>query len=382
MPDNPMSAPTGLENVRKDLPKAGHVPGYVYSSPEVFQQEIDTYFMKDWLVVGRVEELPKPGDYMTMRITGEPIVIARDRDGNLNAYYNMCVHRGVEVAEGSGNTRAFKCPYHGWIYDLQGKLTGAAHMKDSEGFDLSNCRMKPVRLDVWRGNIFVCFDPNTPPLAEFLSEVEKDFAFLHMEKCRLGNKIVLDLDCNWKYVSENLMDFYHVNVLHAKTFGAKFSWENDNVRLGKSGYLTIWYKAGPPTPGAQPLLGKMPWMEHEDYSFACTGFLQPNLTIFGRIDCARYFVVWPLSPTKCQVIIYHLFPEQVFERPDIDETLKIYRDYQLAVLEEDRAMMESMQKAMSTRGYVPGRMSILEKPLHHYLNGHLNRVFGDAGKTP
>src|SRR3546814_9249554 len=69
----------------------------------------------------------------------------------------MCVHRGVEVAEGRGNTRAFKCPYHGWIYDLEGKLTGAAHMKDSAGFDLSNCRLRPIRVETWRRNIFITF---------------------------------------------------------------------------------------------------------------------------------------------------------------------------------------------------------------------------------
>ncbi|WP_424139190.1 aromatic ring-hydroxylating oxygenase subunit alpha [Roseomonas chloroacetimidivorans] len=375
-------ADNNLDNVRRELTRAGHAPGYVYSSPEIFQKEIDAYFMRDWLFVGRVEELAKPGDYMTMRLVGEPIIIARSREGALHAYYNMCVHRGVEVAEGKGNTRAFKCPYHGWVYDLEGKLAGAAHMKDSEGFDLSSCRMRPIRLDVWRGSIFVCFNAETPPLQEFMSQFDEDFGFMKMENCRLGNRIALDLNCNWKYVSENLMDFYHVNVLHAKTFGAKFSWENDNVVLGKNGSLTIWYKAAPPTPGGEPLLGKMPWLEDRDYSFACTGFLQPNLTIFGRIDCVRFFVVWPISESRSQVIIYHLFPEEVFERPDIEKTLKVYHDYQIAVLDEDRSMMESMQKAMSTRGYVPGRMSILEKPLHHYLNGHLDRVFGRADAQP
>ena len=84
--------------------------------------------------------------------------------------------------------------------------------------------MRPLRLDTWRRNIFVTFDPAAPPLAEYVAEFEKDFAFLGMEDCRLGNRIVLDLACNWKFVPENLMDFYHVGVLHAKTFGAKFAW--------------------------------------------------------------------------------------------------------------------------------------------------------------
>ena len=238
--------PVNFKPVRKDLPHATHAPGYVYSSREAFEAE--EYFMKDWLYVGREEELRNKGDYLTMRIVGEPILIARDSDGTLNACYNMCAHRGVEVAYGTGNTRAFKCPYHGWTYDLKGKLKGAAFMAESEGFDASLCRLRPIRLDVWRGNIFICLSDTTAPLAEQLQEFEKDFAFLQMENCRLGNKIVIDLDCNWKLVHENLMDFYHVGVLHAKTFGSKFSWKNEDVILKENGSLSIWYKAGPPTP--------------------------------------------------------------------------------------------------------------------------------------
>lgn len=374
--NSPPPYPSDLTQTRKPLAKASHAPGEIYASPEILRREAEVYFMRDWLYAGRVEELAEPGDYMTMRVIGEPILIARDKAGALHACYNMCVHRGVEVAYGSGNTRSFKCPYHGWVYDLDGRLTGAAYMKESDGFDLKGCRMRPLLLDVWRGNIFVNFDLKAPPLAEAVQEFEKDFAFLGWENCRLGNRVVLDLECNWKFVHENLMDFYHVGVLHAKTFGAKFAWTDENVRLKPDGGLSIFYDAGPPTPGAEPLLGKMPWLEDRPYSFACTGYMAPNLTFFGRIDCIRPMVAWPISESRTQVIIYHLFPESFFERPDFEEKLKVYRDYQITVLEEDRTMIESMQKAMRSPAYRPGRMSILEKPLHNFLNGYLDRIVG------
>ena len=199
-----------------------------------------------------------------------------------------------------------------------------------------------------------------------------------MEDCRLGNRIVLDVACNWKFVHENLMDFYHVGVLHAKTFGAKFAWTDDNVHLKPRGGLSIFYAAGPPTPGAEPLLGKMPWLEDRPVSFACTGFLAPNCTLFGRIDCVRVMVAWPEGPGRSRTVIYHLFPEAFFDRPGFAETLAVYRDYQIQVLEEDRSMIESMQLAMASPAYRPGRMSTLEKPLHHYLNGYLDRVLGEG----
>ena len=368
-----------LHDVQRPLAEASHAPGFLYASPEVYQREVERLFMRDWLYAARVEELPNPGDYLTLRIAGEPIVIARDGAGALHASYNMCVHRGVEVAQGCGNAKAFKCPYHGWIYDLAGRLTGAAYMKESAGFSLGDARMRPIRLETWRGNVFVSFDPDGPALSEHLEEFDKEFAFLRMEHCRLGNRIELDLACNWKFVHENLMDFYHVGVLHAKTFGAKFSWEEDQVRLQSRGALSIFYDAGPPTPNAEPLLGKMPWLDERPVSFSCTGFLPPNCTLFGRIDCVRFMVAWPDGPQRSRTIIYHLFPESFFARPGFRETLKIYHDYQLTILEEDRSMIESMQLAMASPAYRPGRMSTLEKPLHHYMNGYIERVFGENG---
>jgi len=363
-----------LKQVQKDINQAAHAPGYVYASKEVFQKEIDEYFMKDWLFVGREEELPNPGDYMAMNLVGEPVVIARDMEGNLSAFYNMCAHRGVEVAYGSGNARALKCPYHGWTYDMKGKLRGAAFMKDCEGFDPAQTRMTPIRFGIWRRNMFICFSQDTVSLEEFVKDLEKDFGpLLQMEKTRLGNKTTVELDCNWKLAYENLMDFYHVRVLHANTFGSKFSWNEDAWELKDDG-VSIFYKAGPSTPKGEPLLGKMPWLEDKDYTFASERYLNPNLTLFGRIDAARPFVVWPLSESRCRVIIYHCFAEKVFERPDIAEILKVYTDFMLRVVDEDRSMMESLQRAMSCRGFKPGRMSVLERPIHHVLNRHIDRV--------
>ena len=100
--------------------------------------------MKDWLCVGRMEEIENPGDYIALRLLDEPIILARDNDGNVGAFANVCRHRGVEVASGSGNTQEFSCPYHGWLYDLQGNLVGAPYMKEAEGFDPTSCQLTPL----------------------------------------------------------------------------------------------------------------------------------------------------------------------------------------------------------------------------------------------
>lgn len=366
--------------IRADLRRARHAPGWIYSSPEVLQREIDEVFLHEWLYAGRVEEVANPGDYMTMRFVGQPVVISRDRHGVLHANYNMCVHRGVAVVEGSGNAPGFSCPYHGWAYDLSGRLRTAAHMGETEGFKASECRLKPIAMEVWASNIFLNFSQSPPSFESYIAPFKAAFSGLQMERCRLGNKIRIELNCNWKLFHENLLDFYHVRVLHAGTFGAGFRWDNNAMRLNSDGSITMEYQAGPPTPKAEPLLGKMPWLEKEEYSFASTGILPPNFAIFGRIDCARPMVAWPIAPDRCEVFIYHLFPEEFHARPDFAEKMQIYRDYQIKVLDEDRSMIEGMQKTLPIQAYRPGQLSVLEKAVHHYINQHLDRIFPTSDK--
>lgn len=161
--------PREIRRCLTELASAHHAPSLVYTSPAVFELEKKRLFMKDWLCVARVEEVENPGDYLTHDIMGEPIIVARNSDGVLHAYYNMCAHRGAELVQGRGNVKRLKCPYHAWTYDLAGQLVGAPFMKETKGFDIADCRLRPLRLDTWAGWIFVSFDPNVAPLINFLA---------------------------------------------------------------------------------------------------------------------------------------------------------------------------------------------------------------------
>ena len=129
-----------IRETRRDLSQARHLPGFLYTAPEVFDYEVDAIFMKEWLCIGRVEEFENEGDYRAMRIAGEPLLVCRDASGQLNAFNNVCQHRGVEVATGEGNRKSFRCPYHSWVYDLEGRLLGAPHTKEVEGLRLRRLR--------------------------------------------------------------------------------------------------------------------------------------------------------------------------------------------------------------------------------------------------
>jgi phenylpropionate dioxygenase-like ring-hydroxylating dioxygenase large terminal subunit len=371
-----------LRPSQRPLEQARHVPGFVYTSPEVFALEKQRLFMKDWICIARVEELENPGDYLTHIVMGEPLMVTRDEQHELHAFYNLCAHRGVEVAQGVGNAKRFKCPYHAWTYDLAGKLLGAPFMKKTADFDPDRCGLKPLRLGTWAGWIFVSFNPDVEPLETFVEFFEAEYGMLRQQDCRLAFKYVTEFDCNWKFCYENLMDIYHVGTLHAKTIGRHQRQGDDSHKfhVAPRGRLSIHYEALTMSPDGESRVGKMPWMANQPESFARVGFMPPNMNVLARCDYVRPFLHWPLAPNKTRSVAYFLFPKEKFDEPGFDDNVKVYVDYLANVLDEDRTMVQSLQRAMNTDGFKPGPMSFLEKAIHHVIGHHLDRVF-DGGVT-
>jgi len=364
-----------ISRVLTPLDVAQHAPGYVYGSDDMLKLEKEKVFMKDWLCVGRVEELENPGDYLTLRILGEAVLVSKDEDGNYNGLMNVCRHRGVEVAQGHGNVKEFSCPYHGWVYDLKGQLLGAPYMKEAKDFDPLRCRLKALKTEVWAGNIFITFSEKPRPFAEYIADFEADFGFLKPEACRLADKLEMEIHCNWKLLIENLMDIYHVSVLHVRTFGKYVTPKTYDARLRKNGGVIAYYKAAPLTPDGTSLFGRLPWLGDRPDTFACQGHLAPNMNILARSDLVKFYVVWPLSAGRCRLIAYSLLPKEFFEQPGFAEKVKVYHEHMRDFLAEDETMIMSLQNVMSSERFDPGPMSSLEVSIHHVLSNHLKRVF-------
>ena len=157
-----------------------------------------------------------------MEIVGEPIVVCRDQKGNLNAFANVCRHRGVAVAMGAGNATQFSCPYRAWSYGLDGRLTAPSRPRRLGSFDYRDCRLPPLRVNTWGGFVFVSFDPGGPSLSSYLAAdgYQDAVAYVHPEKMTLVNTYSFKMDCDWKLVPENDADIYRVEVIHRGTFGA------------------------------------------------------------------------------------------------------------------------------------------------------------------
>ena len=373
----PTALGAGLDQTRADIHKATHLPGYIYSAPEIIELEKEKLFMRDWLCMAPAEEIENPGDYMTSRVLGEPMIIARNEKGEINAFANVCRHRGVEVASGAGNLNEFSCPYHGWTYDLEGKLVGAPYMKEAEGFDPKSCRLSRLKSDQWAGWIFVTFNDEAEPLREFIADYIEAFDFIRQEDLRLADKMVVDLNCNWKFVSENVMDLYHVYAIHLPTFGGAIDIEAFPFHLRERGGFKSIYDAAPMVEGGKPVMNRIAWLAERGDAFSATGFAQPNLHMFARVDQIVPMVSWPLTPTTTRLVIYHMFGPENFDDPDFEAKVRKYHDFMVQVVDEDTEMIESLQRGAQSKLFKPGPMSAMEKGIHNMINGYLERLFDD-----
>jgi phenylpropionate dioxygenase-like ring-hydroxylating dioxygenase large terminal subunit len=364
-----------FDQTRQPIELARHAPGFIYTSPELFELEKREIFMRDWLCVGREEEIPNPGDYRALRIIDEPLVIVRSTTGAINAFSNICAHRGVEVVTGAGNAEALICPFHAWTYDLEGVLIGAPLMRGVQQFDRATCRLPPVRVARWKGWIFVNFDAAAADFSTYVRQIEEDFGFLRQEDCRLAVKTVCEVDCNWKLVVENLIDLYHVNVVHRATNGKLFTSEAFRFTPRPRGGYVAEYNSGPSTLSSKPVFGRAPWLADKPDEFSTAGLLAPNFTLFARIDTVHPYVTWPIGLNKSQVVVYTLLPKVYFDRPNFEAEVEAYRTFQKQVVTEDSDMLASLQNGLKSSRFTPGRMAGIERGVQHVLNGYLDRIF-------
>jgi phenylpropionate dioxygenase-like ring-hydroxylating dioxygenase large terminal subunit len=206
-------------NVARPFGQARAMPKSVYTSPEFLALEQEHIFAKEWLCAGRAEALPNPGDYLTMAIAGEPVIVLRDGEGRLRAMSNVCRHRMSTLLEGRGNTRSIVCPYHAWTYNLDGRLRGAPAMGRNEAFCKSDIALPQVRCEEWLGWIMVTLAPDAPSPAEALKDVEALVGKYHMEHYHEAFRQEFRWATNWKVLAENFMESYHLPVCHAGTIG-------------------------------------------------------------------------------------------------------------------------------------------------------------------
>ena len=207
------------ENVSMPFEKARAMPPSVYKSEEFLAAELEHIFMKDWFCVGRSSSLSEPGDYLTLDLADQPLIVLRDRSSNIRAMSNVCRHRMSTLLEGRGKTSSVVCPYHAWTYNLDGSLRGAPAMMLNEDFCKADYSLATVRCEEWLGWIFVTLNPQANAVSDDLKGVEA-----HIHDYKMSDYVETFYedhvwDTNWKVLAENFMESYHLPVCHAGTIG-------------------------------------------------------------------------------------------------------------------------------------------------------------------
>ena len=191
------------------------LPGRFYVEEAFFQHECATLLRRGWHSVARADELPNPGDYLTLDLLGEPLIIVRDGE-DLRALSNVCRHRGMPIAQGEGNTKRFVCAYHAWTYSTNGALLRAARMKNA-GFDPKTCKLGEFACVERMGFIYVCLDPAPPSLDDALEGLAAVISPYQPEDYRIVHAATEIWHTNWKCLVENFMEGYHLSVVHPET---------------------------------------------------------------------------------------------------------------------------------------------------------------------
>ena len=205
------------ESTRLGVMESETLPAGVYTSATLHQREIERIFSKDWYVVGDATRIPNSGDFFTIELCGKSIIIVRGEDGVVRAFINACRHRGMEIVDGEGNVDRFSCPYHSWVYSLDGTLLNPMEMQKTLHFEKQDFGLLPVRIESWGVFLFINLDHNAVSLSARLGDLPQRFDLYDFDDLVCARHKVWEVACNWKLLLENGMEELHVGTVHNKT---------------------------------------------------------------------------------------------------------------------------------------------------------------------
>ncbi len=292
-----------LSSSATNLADAQTLPPACYTDRDFYEFEKEALFYHEWLCVGRESWVANPGDYFTTKIVDEPIVVALDKHGAINAMSSVCAHRAMLVAEGSGNAKMFICPYHHWSYGLDGRLVGAPAMDKTCNFQKAEHGLARFKVEIWNGFIFINFDEDAAPLAPRLAAVDAAIAGYDLANAE-GEKPGEPgtFPWNWKVMFENNNDGYHASKLHhgplhdfvpseLSTFPdadpADAGFLRFNGTLHKDASFNATQKA---------LLPIFPGLDEEDRNRVTFANVPPTLSLVMTSDMVIYLILRPTGP--------------------------------------------------------------------------------------
>ena len=357
------------------LEQATSSPPELYTSPDMLDLELREIFEREWHCPGLAADIAGPGDYVTFSIAGQPVFSIRQKDGSIRSFSNVCRHRMMQLLDGAGNTKSIVCPYHAWTYGHDGTLRGAPQMEKSRDFSKKEFCLPEIRTEIWNGWIYITLNQDAAPVAELLAPVNDLVAQYRMDKyvpCETQDHV---WQTNWKLLTENFMEGYHLPVAHKATVGQWIGLDDTQFPDQSNPHFT-WQTF---TKGETATYGLA--AESNDYLEGRWRHTSIMPTVFP----AHMYVlapdhVWYLSlrPKGVGEVMVRfgvaLAPERLAAFPSKQAALKDLITFFDHVNEEDRFVVEGIFKGAHGALAQAGPLSFLEREIHDFQKYLVTRL--------
>jgi choline monooxygenase len=370
-----LSEKLSLFDAALPLERARSIPACWYTDADVYAAERRHVFGNTWLVAGRVDQLHGPGSFFTTEIAGEPILVLRDAEGTLRAFYNVCRHRAARVMTASdGVATKLRCPYHGWTYDLAGRLRGTPEWDGVADFCREDNGLMPLAVATWGPFVWVHAEPVTRPLAEFLAPLPERTADRGLEALRWVDRREYELACNWKVFVDNYLDGgYHINSVHPGLAGIL---DYSQYETEIAGFTCV--QSSPMRPAENRREDGSVGKVRSGRAYYCWVFPNVMFNIYdGLMDTN---LVLPLGPDRCRVVFDFFFArtEGDDQKKFIAESIAVAHQIQL----EDGGICEDVQRGLGSRSYDTARFSVRREGAEYHFNRLLaERLRAAAGSS-
>jgi choline monooxygenase len=354
------------------LDLASTIPGSWYVDQNLYDLELKTVFSNTWQLAARVDQVQRPGQYVTTDIGGEPIVVVRGSDGVLRAFYNVCRHHAAAVlTEAEGKAAQLRCPYHGWTYSLEGELKGTPDFSGVCDFDRGSNGLVKVQVGEWENWVFVKLgESSANSLEEFLTTgLREEIGRINVTDLHWFERRHYSFDCNWKVFVDNYLDGgYHVPYLH-KGLDSVLDYSNYMIENGERHCLQ-WSPLV--SEGAEAQTGAVRQGDRALYYW-----IYPNFMINWYDGVMDTNLVIPRGVDQTEVIFDFYFPDVV--SPEARERNAASVAVGQRIQDEDVAICKSVQRGLNSRAYTAGRLSVRreagEHLFHRLLHADLSQRF-------
>lgn len=336
-----------------------------YTEQKWYDVDLKAIISRTWQWVCHIEKLSEPGSYVATTIADMPIVVVRNRNGGLKAFYNVCKHRAHEIMQGSGKTRTLVCPYHAWTYDLDGSLVGARQTDQMEGFNKKEICLDQIQVEEFCGFVYVNLDSTAKPLAEQAPDLAKEINHWAPDVAELthAKRLTYEINSNWKNVIDNFLECYHCHVAH-KDFVSLVDMDTYDVQT--HGIWSSHFAEAGKSENSAYDVSEATIKDHAVW------WLYPNTCLLRYPGRGNFMIlqIIPAGPNKT-LETWDFY----FETAELTEAEKETADYIHNVLQqEDITIVESVQRGMGTPAFDQGRIvfdpernpGLSEHGVHHF----------------